>query len=387
MTRLQRPRARSGLIGLLLAASGAGCAPPSVLRDAGGEVRLGRFIPAEAYQAYAEGALAEADGRLGESVARYAEAARLDEDGPEAWTRLGAIHCRQKAFDEGAAALDNALRADATFAPAHREIAGCALGRGDDAGALSASERAMVLDPTDDATYLIRARALEHAGRGHDAARLLAARLLHCRADRRVTEALTELAQRVHDPDVGRMAARCMVDAERPIAALTKAPRSSSSDGTSGVKKVHARVLPSLDSIDAALSADDLKTARHLALRASMTEGELAVRAAALGRIRSARTLASLVADADPSDLSARIALAATADLAFDQELLARAGAATRGDGRAISRLSQLLLAEVLARRVDGASARSFIGDDLSVEESDRLADDVRRRLQRRLAR
>jgi hypothetical protein len=86
------------------------------------------------------------------------------------------------------------------------------------------------------------------------------------------------------------------------------------------------------------------------------------VRAAALGRAAEAREQAELVLGADPADTSARIALAAAADLAGDPAAVAAAMRAIPARGTAPSPLARLVFAEALARRVGPDAARAWLG-------------------------
>jgi hypothetical protein len=117
-----------------------------------------------------------------------------------------------------------------------------------------------------------------------------------------------------------------------------------------------------LAAVDAALRAGDLATARRRAHEARLTWSELAVRAAALGRAAEAREQAELVLGADPTDVSARIALAAAADLAGDPAAVAAALRAIPPRSRVPSPLARLVLAEVLARRAGLEAARAWLG-------------------------
>ncbi len=97
------------------------------------------------------------------------------------------------------------------------------------------------------------------------------------------------------------------------------------------------------------------------------------MRAAALGRAPLAREQAALVIGADPGDASARIALAAAADLFRDPTAL---DAAVRGVPRrstAPSPLARLLFAEVLARRAGANAVQAWLGPTLPATGDDPL--------------
>jgi hypothetical protein len=121
-----------------------------------------------------------------------------------------------------------------------------------------------------------------------------------------------------------------------------------------------------LEAVDAALREGDLKLARKLARKTQLVPAEIAVRAAALGKISLAREQAELVLGAEPTETGARIALAVAADLARDTALLHRSIAGIPGAaGGALappSLLARMLFAEVLHRRVGAEAARLWLG-------------------------
>src|SRR5262249_45382032 len=117
--------------------------------------------------------------------------------------------------------------------------------------------------------------------------------------------------------------------------------------------------------VDAALRQDDLAAARKRALALHLPSGELAVRAAALGRTNAAREQAELALGADRADASARIALAVAADLTGDREAVRRAIAALPAPRDALappSVLARLLFAELIDRHVGRDAARVWLG-------------------------
>jgi hypothetical protein len=125
---------------------------------------------------------------------------------------------------------------------------------------------------------------------------------------------------------------------------------------------VPARDSAAASSIDAALRRGDLGDARRRSLKARLPSAEIAVRAAALGIEALAHEEAALVLAADPADASARIALAAAADLRGDMPALADA---LRGIPRRMtppSPLARWLLADVLRRRVGNEAAIAWLG-------------------------
>lgn len=352
--------ARAGIVLSALGLVAAGCTPPTVLRSAGGVVYRGRFISARAYEHYARGSLAEAEGRLDEAVRAYRVTTELDSDGPEGWTRLGAVLCRQGEHDDAEDAFEEAISADSTFAPAYRERAKCALTHNDAPAALADAQLASILDPDDAATTLVHANALVKAQKVQAAARLLVARLLEPTAPRELAVRLAELAEQLKDRALATFAQDILVRDEDH--ADFRAPHKTSRAD-----------------IDEALERGDLPGARKLATRAKTSQGEIALRAAALGRLALAKEQAELVLGADPSDGAAAIALVVAAK---SGDLGAASKALSDAQATGAPALGRLLLAEVLAVRVGRDAAKDLVSaDELGKPREDALEEAVRARL------
>lgn len=355
----------------------AGCAEPEVVRLVDGRPQAGRYISDYAYALYARGAEAEARGDAVNAVRAFQAAALQDPESPEIWTRLGALRCATRAPGEPPPeALEDFARAEAadgSFAPLHRERARCLLQHGRVPGALAASARAGALDPSDLETFVVRAQALQRAGEHDDARRTLRALTVTHPGAAAPWVALLELAAQTGDAALAH-------DAARRAGELGVLPP----------RAVEA-AEPALAAIDAALRAGRLDEARRLAERARLGQAELAVRAAALGRVALAREQAALVLGADPADASARIALAAAAELAGDTVALDGALRAIPRRHTAPSPLARLLFAELLGRRSGVVAANAWLGPTGAVDPG--AADDallaatatrVRARLSRR---
>jgi hypothetical protein len=361
------------LAGALLAFGLAGCTTRVVVRSAGGDLYAGRFISARAYEAYARGALLEAEGRTDAAILSFREAADLDADGPEPWTRLGALLCRQKS-DEAGDAFDRAARADATFGPLHREIARCHLARKELPNALRESELAMILDPDDDEAALIHIDALLASGENERAERELVAGALAPAPSQALLNRLAAFGRAAKKPGLERLARCSAGDCRRDAPGAPAGPRDRGE-------------TPSLADVDSALEQGDLKRARRVALRAKMNQGTLALRAAALGRFQLAREQASLVALAEPTSIEARIALLASVRPTGDPEAYGAAvDLAGLGSTRPLSRLERLVLAEAVAR-ASGAGAASAVlaGEKLDQSSKDPAEQRVAKRLALRL--
>lgn len=358
--------ALAALAALTLAACGA----PTVTRAVNGELLEGRFISPRAYALYGIGADAEARGDLRKAVAAFEAARDVDPESPEISTRVGALRCQLGGDAEEA--FERAIELDPTYEPAFRERARCARAHGKPEEALGFAAEAAALDPDQEEAQLLHAELLEQLGRAEEARRAL--RGWTVRRPRSVAGwlALAALAQRAGDTGEAERAGR-------RAAALT--PRHAAQ---------LAQELPGLSAmaqVDEALGRGDLGEARRLARAARLPPAELAVRAAALGRVAEARAQAALVVGADPASASARIALATAADLAGDEEALAEAWRGLPGSSEPLtgpSPLARLLLAELLARRVGAEAARAWLGAEAAAD-GDALTAAVAARVRKRL--
>jgi tetratricopeptide (TPR) repeat protein len=352
-----------------------GCADPKVVRIVDGRPETGRFISEGAYALYAYGAEAEARGNLGSALRGFSLAAREDPDSPEVWTRLGTLHCRTgppgAVPRDAVEAFDRAEALDPGFGPLHRERARCLLAHGDAPAALVEAERALALDPDDLPTALTRGEALERAGQPAEARRAFFAAAARRPAAVEPWLALVDLARRAGDAALARAAAEHAVALSPALAASL---RTTVPD------------LAPLAAVDAALRAGDLAGAQHRALAARLPGAELALRAAASGHTAMAREQAELVLGADPADASARIALAAAADLSDDLPALAAAMRGIPLRSTPPSRLGRLLFAEILARRTDAEAARAWLGPMPSAASEDPLLAAVETRVRAALS-
>lgn len=363
---------------LLAVGALGGCAEHGVVRVIEGNEVTGGFISEAAYAFYARAVHEEAaGGDLSMALAALKAAAEEDPASAEIWTRMGAISCRVHPGDvtAGEEALERAEAIDPGYAPLFRERARCSLIAADhaatpgaarqrlDAG-LRAAEQAIALDPEDLPAQSLTAELLARVGRDSEARRLLLAFAIRRPSSLAAVRALSDFGH-----------------AHRDEALLRRARRRARELGAEPPRG--AAALSRLAEIDEALASDDLPAAQRLAHRARLPLSELAVRAAALGRIAAARSQAEILVGADPSDTSARIALAVAADMAGDPAaLIAALAELPRGD--AIVRpspLARLLFAELLARRVGADAGRDFLGP-----VSDTFADDdLRARIERRV--
>ncbi|WP_437719098.1 tetratricopeptide repeat protein [Sorangium sp. So ce448] len=367
------------LTALTALTSTAGCAAPRVARSIDGQIIEGRTIAAHAYALYAIGAEAEARGDLATALEAYELAEDGDPDSADIWTRIGSVRCRLGRGEAAGAAFERARAIEPDYEPAYREQARCDLSAGRLEAALGRIDRAILLDPDRDDGALLRAEILRRLGRTDDARLALRALVVRRPWSTEAWRALHAVAVEAGDRAVAEQAARRLRELAAPGAAVL------------------GRRMPSggrLSEVDEALVLGQLRRARRLARDADLTPAEVAVRAAALGRLGEAREQAELVSAADPASAEALVALAVAADLTGDLDALTRAcdaldlSAAAGGPAVAPSRLARLLFAELLFRRVGRDAALTWLGPPLppALVGGDALSQEVERRVHRELA-
>lgn len=361
-----------------LSALTVACAEPGVVRVIDGREVEGRFVNDRAYALYAVGADAEARGQWDAALSSYGAAAEED-DSAEIWTRIGAVACRASSASrskvEADAAFDRAQARDADYEPLWRERARCDLATGDVAAAHAASTRAVELDPDRDETVVLHATVTERLGRAADAQRILEGLVTAHPGSVQAWQGLYDFARRRDDAALRRAAARRL----RELAPTQAA----------ALEKIEVSLTP-LAEVDAALARGDLATARRRAKAARLVPADVAARAAALGRSALAREQAELVLGADPSDATARVALAVAADLTHDDATVARAMSGLPPSIAGASPLARLLFAELLDRRVGADAALAWLGTDAEgaaeADAIDPLVDAARARARTRQA-
>lgn len=154
---------------------GLGCVEGSntVTRMAGGVRYEGRFVNPEAYAAYLQGALREAQGDYKNALSSYLEAHAEDPDSPEVWARIGAIQCVTASPESGPKAarfsFQRGVRSDPSYYGNYLERARCAERAHALPAALVDATAAVARRPQDEAANLLVIRVLGALGRTNEA--------------------------------------------------------------------------------------------------------------------------------------------------------------------------------------------------------------------------
>lgn len=272
--------------------------PGRVTRVADGVAYEGRYVPAEAYSAYARGAVAEARGDHRGALQAYEEALSEDRDAAEIFVRLGAVLCAvagspmDRHAREARSRLALAVRLQPELSSAWFETARCQARLREPSAALTAALEAARLDPSSARCTLLVVELAERTGDLERARLWLDAWVVRTPPSREAWLAMRDFAVRQRD------GAR----RHRAEQALSKAAPTT---GEAALER--------------ALHASDLVTARSAATQLRIPASELALRAVALGALEAASQQAELVMSADPDDADAWVAALAVADLRRDR--------------------------------------------------------------------
>lgn len=343
MNRGQSDRTWSTLgLGAALLGSLACGATRSTERVVNGRTELGRYIDAEAYAAYTEGAYREARGDFAGAEMAYRRALLRDGQSPEILTRLGALACRQSS----PRALRHFERASelAEYAPAWLERARCLLRQRQTAAALQAALRCVDLDPLGAGGNLLVVRLYRESAQPERArAWLFAWLLLEPELGERNTELLRESA----------LLADVELNALVRDALERRAMRGA--ETANDVPVTRTANSPPV-ALVAALRAGELNRARELAAEARIPPLDLALIATANAKPDLGLAQAELLLDANPRDSAALVAgLLAAAQLG-DQEPFRRLLRRAQGDAVPSLELARSLTALLRARLGDEAA-------------------------------
>lgn len=300
---------RSMAVGLTaLALGSAGCRRDDVARVFDGHEIRGRWVSPEAYAAFTEAAIEDAQGHREAAAAAYERAIAEDPNNATAWGRLGAIRCSsaRKAADRAFARAE-ALEPDLESPWLAR--ATCALERNDARGAAVYAKQAAALAPEDTEASQLVAAALERLG--------------------------------------------SRVEATRWRRGLSLASERASS--TARAQGSPMRVF------ERALDAGNVADLRRAAVFAHISAPELSLRTIARGHPDAAIAVAEVVLEADPSSSDARIAALTSADLIRDESTFARWMASVPRGSTIPSPLGAEILQALIARRIGAGAARIWI--------------------------
>ncbi|HTM46139.1 MAG TPA: hypothetical protein VL137_14365 [Polyangiaceae bacterium] len=265
-----------------LAACGANTATQRVVA---GRTLSGEYISPEAYAAVFQAELLQAQGQLEPALAAFQRAGALAPDSPGVWTNLGALACELKHGDDKRA-FAKAEDLDPHFEPLWRARANCALSKAQNRVALQAAQRAVALDPTSaEDTQL-------------------------------VSLALT----RLHD-ERGKVRWQTAFTLQQSLSHSEAAKETQWAAAPSRLRKQRNDQAPdaTLDSLNQALRADDLFSARNQAASLHLSSSDLALRALRLGLLQAALNQAQLTLSANPLDSDARVVALCSADLLHDE--------------------------------------------------------------------
>ncbi|HKY39578.1 MAG TPA: hypothetical protein VJN18_26750 [Polyangiaceae bacterium] len=308
-----RNRSSLLLLGLATLAFNLACGvlSPPVARTVDGVTTEGRFIEPDAYALYSVAALREARGQWREALELYQRALEVDSDGPEIRTRIAAVACKLRQHQLADGAFSAALREDDAYGPGWFELAQCRKARSDWAGAESAAQRALELDPERHEASLLLAELLEQRGDRASAWRLRDALATHAPQSLAVQRALLSAAQRAADKARAERA-------ERALAGLSR----------------RRGDLPAQRGVRGALDA------------------------MARGNVTTARREAELVLGADPGNGDALVIALSAADLEQDHAAFARLLARAAEPGKPASPAVLGALEALLARRISAQAGR-----------------------------
>ena len=331
----------------LAAVGPSGCllTPAPVTRVTDGRLTQGRYLAPEAYSSYVRGAYLEARGHLQAALSAYQAGLQEDPESVQLWTRVGALRCRLRstATDQ---AFAQAHQLDSSYEPLWRELAACQLDRGEPERAQHSAERALQLDPNSDEASILTATIYRRLGRQQDARRLLEALVARRPSSRQAWLALRDDARHRHDEATHAFA----------VSQLAALPALTPSD----LRRTRP-TRSNCQQVDQALREAQLARARQLAAAATLSAGQLAVRAAALGQSKLAAEQATLVLGADPSDGDAWVAALVAADLEGDTAAFEQALAALSSRPVRPGPLGARLMAELLRRRVGDEAATAWL--------------------------
>ena len=321
-----------GVIGAAVVAAACAASRPTVQRRVGGQLVEGRFVDSAAYAAYGGAVLLEARGDDRGALELYRKALDSDPGSVEILTRMAAALCRLGSRGGAKDAFERAGQIDPIYGPRLREEARCRLQQGEARPALELGLRAVRLEPADEESSIVVARAYAALGDGASARRWLDGLALF-------------------RPGVERARATG-IPAER-------APELSRRE------------------VDRALALGKLNEARQRAQRAGIEPAELGLRAVALGRVELGAQQAALVMAADPRSSDAWVAALVAADLGRDEAAFANLVGALDREAISPGPLGSWLLAELLARRVDSQAARAWLEASLGSRRRDPVGDDL----------
>ncbi len=382
---------RLALLAAMLLAPAA-CSKYQVTRVVDGQIMNGEYIQPEAYAAFLRGAIAEEARDLPGALVAYEEAARIDGDNPEIWTRVSSVRCAINPRDSGARwASARAVALDPDYAPAWTARAKCDLARGEDrVGAERDALRAADEEPKAVAPQVELALLEEKHPRSSEMARNRLIALTITKGSSAVAwDALASWAKGHGDAilraraygevahraplrraalaqEVTLLAGEGELPAARMLAGiLVDAP--GAGDRTSGGPGAPPASVPLVArlAVDDAILSGNVDRVRRRATSAHLALDEVGGRALLLDQPAMAQELVSPLAAGDPGSAGARLVLAVAAYDLHDPAEIARALGARESEGSTAPRetaASALLpFVRLVARSMSRADAHAVI--------------------------
>jgi tetratricopeptide (TPR) repeat protein len=259
----------------------------------------------------------------------YEEAQRIDHEGPETPTRIGAVLCMANPGDRKAdEAFGRALEEDPTFSGLWVAKARCALRRGDEAAAQSDARRATELNPSADRAI---SRRLFHRVLGpmppgdidallaltvteRDPAAAWNALVSWAEARGEIALWARALVERVRMAPATRDATAHAAEALAGLGELADARSvaAAAADSDAAPLACGSCALAPRLAVDEAIARHDASLVRKRATRVRVSIEEAAARALLMGQTSIARDLATLETAADPLATGASLVLEAS---------------------------------------------------------------------------
>jgi tetratricopeptide (TPR) repeat protein len=294
-------------------------------------------VSAYSYAVYAQAAEAGARGKPCVALALLDEAVEGDSASVELWTRRGASSCACGKSRDYRMFFKRAEELDSSYAPLWLAKALCLSKQGRRAAALAAARRASTLAPFDVPTQLALSRILRRNGATQEALRR-SLELVVGEAQR--SEVLAGLVQSARDAGRGDLAQAASLR-------LGMLPSASA--------------RPKLRDLRHALWRKDDARAQAIGSALQLHSDDLAAHAILAARPDFALRVARLRVAAEPGRVDSRVVAMLAADLVGSAFVDPEGVGRTKSSGASLSRLGQLMFAELMQRRLSVRAAALWL--------------------------